>query len=185
MLSLLTTPLFLLLGSANAFPSFLSPRQAPPKPARLNLTQATCFPASLPPLPPLPAANCLAAFQNFTAQHAHTGKRPHVTFTTNVTKTRLPAFAQQYVASPIEIAPLDEPVVGGGECGVAFAVYYGAGAVDQKGGVRVGFKTLRKVVEYVVGSCTAQNVGAVGNGGSAVLTMRKGGEIVVTVQRPV
>jgi len=186
MLSLTPTHLFLLLpllAITHAFPNLLFPRQAPSKPANLNLTNPTCFPVSHPPLPPLPPANCLAAFQNFTSQHAHTGKRPHITFTTNITKTRLPAFSEQYVATPIEIAPLNEPVVGGGECGVAFAVYYGAAPAGQEQDVSVKLRVLRKVVEYVVGTCAGKE--GQGEGGSAVLTTREGGVIDVTVQRPV
>lgn len=185
MLSLTATHLILLplLATTHAFPNLLFPRQAPSKPANLNLTLPTCFPTSHPPLPPLPPANCLAAFQNFSSQHIHTGKRPHVTFTTNITKTRLPAFSEQYVATPIEIAPLNEPVVGGGECGVAFAVNYGGAPVGERGDVGVSLRSLRKVVEFVVGTCAGKE--GQGEGGSAVLTTREGGVIDVTVQRPV
>lgn len=72
--------------------------------------------------------------------------------------------------------------MGGGECGIAFAVYYGAAPKED---VTVKLRALKKVVEYVVGSCTAANGQGVGNGGSAVLTMLEGEMIDVTVQRPV
>jgi len=183
MLSPTATHLFLLLtllSSTHAFPSLFT-RQAPSPPAGLNLTQPSCFPASQPPLPALPAANCLAAFQNFTSQH----QRRFITFTSNITKTRLPAYTAEYVATPIEIAPLNEPVVGGGECGLAFAVYYGAAPPDQRMDVVVSSKVLRKATEYLVGTCTGGNPQAVGNGGSVVLTTKKGGMIDITVQRPV
>lgn len=73
--------------------------------------------------------------------------------------------------------------MGGGECGVAFAVYYGAAPAGQEQDVSVKLRVLRKVVEYVVGSCTGKE--GQGEGGSAVLTTREGGVIDVTVQRPV
>lgn len=73
--------------------------------------------------------------------------------------------------------------MGGGECGVAFAVYYGAAPVGERGDVGVSFRALRKVVEFVVGTCAGKE--GQGEGGSAVLTTREGGVIDVTVQRPV
>jgi len=73
--------------------------------------------------------------------------------------------------------------VGGGECGVAFAVNYGGAPVGERGDVGVSLRSLRKVVEFVVGTCAGKE--GQGEGGSAVLTTREGGVIDVTVQRPV
>lgn len=81
---------------------------------------------------------------------------------------------------------MDEPVVGGGECGVALAVDFGAGE-GMAGGerdVEVRLKVLRKVVDYVVGMCAGTG-GMGGDGGTARLTMKEGGVVDVTVQRPV
>lgn len=149
-----------------------------------NITQFTCFSAAPDPtLPPIPQPNCHFALHNFTTAHKSPGPGPHtITFTTN--RTAAAANPVQYVLTPIEVAPLDEPVAGAPTCSLAFAVYYGSAPLNQRPDVTVRLGALRMATREVIQGCTGGR--EVGNGGSVVLTPAEGGSpLDITVQRPV
>ena len=162
-----------------ALPGLLVERHAPAP----NISHLVCFPAGPDtPLPPIPMDNCRFALQSFLSAHNSTGPRPHtVTFTTNRTAAALNP--TQYVLTPIETAPRNEPVAVGPECGLAFAVYYGRAPLNQRPDVSVRLSALRNATEEVILGCTGGK--EVGNGGAVVLTTPEGMEIDITVQRPV
>ncbi|KAL6715656.1 hypothetical protein ACLMJK_006617 [Lecanora helva] len=154
----------------------LSPRTAPP-----NVEQLTCFPPNTDStLPPLPSANCLFALKNFTAMHQGNPNN-QVIFTDNVTKAEDPPCSTQYIASPQEIAPDGEPTQP--ECGLAYAVYYGAAPVGDRPDAKVHLQDLETATKYVIGNCTGSS--GDGNGGSVVLTTMDARQIDITVQRGV
>lgn len=80
----------------------------------------------------------------------------------------------EYVATPIETAPLNQPVTGPAtSCGLAYAVYYGAQPFAQRQDVLVSLESLVIATSAVVGACTGVNAmaEAVGNGGSVSLML--------------
>ena len=170
--------LFLLPALSTALPEFLHDRAAAP-----NITQLTCFPAEPGnSLPPLPMRNCRFALHNFTSAHVSPGPGPHtITFTTN--RTSAASNPTQFVLTPIEVAPSNEPVTGGPTCSLAFAVYYGSAPLDQRPDVTVTLGALRMATREVIQGCTGGK--EVGNGGSVVLTPDGGLPLDITVQRPV
>ena len=104
-----------------------------------------------------------------------------VIFTTNITKAEDPKFSTQYVASPQEIAPTGEPK--GPECGLAYAVYYGAAPPGGRADLVVPLRNLEIATNYVIGNCTGDN--GPGNGGSIRLITSGAREVDITVQRGV